>query len=274
MPRGNTVSVLHTLYRGTLVARVRYRQWDRPCATTMLVCLPPDAARTAGTVRRELRARLAGRVHLVGAVLDAAHFPVWRRPDRIERPLLLAGRDVPPGPMLGFCAGGPIGLLDLATTGQRLLPLAVATYTDWVQATAGAPAARPWWLFLDRHISDPDRYPLSLAAHEFAAQPQIAAMLHHDAIAIDTGDRFDGDCYGPGLTALATGAATYAEYLAGVLTFAGGLITLDGDLLVPSFIDVLVEQSLPERAAYHQQARSYLAAADPRTVLVAVTCHR
>ena len=110
--------------------------------------------------------------------------------------------------------------------------------------------------------------------HEFATQPQITAMLHHDAIAIDPGDRFDGDCYGPALTALSTGAATYAEYLAGVLTFAGGLLTLDGDLLVPSWTDVLVEQSWSERAAYHQQARTYLAAADPRTVLDAVTCHR
>lgn len=268
------MSILRTLYRGTLAARVRRRQWDRPCRTTMLVCLPPDATRTARTVRRELRARLTGRVHPVGKVLDAAHFPEWRRPDRVERPLLFDVRDVPLGPPFAFCAGGPIGLLDLATTGQWLLPQAIATYAHWAHATAGTPEAQPWWLFLDRHTSDPDLYPLSHAAHEFAAQPQIAAMLHHDAIAIDDGDRFDGDCYGPGLTALATGAATYAEYLAGVLTFAGGLITLDGDLLVPSFIDVLVEQSLPERAAYHQQARTYLAAADPRTVLVAVTCHR
>lgn len=270
----NILSILRTLYRGTLAARVRHQQWDRPCATTMLVCLPPDATRIANTARRELRARLGGRVHPVGQVLDDAHFPVWRRPNHVELPQLLDLRDLPSGPPFAFCAGGPIGLLDLGTTGLWLLPQAIATYTHWTHVTAGSPPAQPWWRFLDHHLSSRGRYPLPAAMHEFAAQPQITAMLHHDAIAIDPADRFDGDCYGPGLTALSTGAATYAEYLAGVLTFAGGLLTLDGDLMVPSWTDVLVEQSWSERAAYHHQARTYLAAADPRTVLVAVTCHR
>jgi hypothetical protein len=98
-------------------------------------------------------------------------------------------------------------------------------------------------------------------------------MLRHDAGTLPA-HRFDGDCYGPGLSALHTGAATYADYLTGVLTYGGGLLSLDGDLLAPSWTDLLVEQSLNERAGFHQQACQYLAALNPTTVVVAVTCHR
>jgi hypothetical protein len=268
------LSVLDILYRGALAERARQHRWDQPCRTTILVCLPPYTNRTNANALAEVRARLVGHTAVRNAVLDAAHFPVWRRPDRLERSLLVGTRDARATPGLAMCAGGPIGLLDLATTEEWLLPLAVTTHSGWARTTAHTPPAEPWWPFLDRHHTVPDQYPLPVALREFAAQPRIAAMMHHDAGAVAAGDRFDGDCYGPGLTALATGASTYADYLSGVLTYAGGLLTLDRELLVPSWTDVLVEQSLPERVAYHQQAHTYLATVNPTTVLVTVICHR
>ncbi|GAA0475649.1 hypothetical protein Aca07nite_84600 [Actinoplanes capillaceus] len=267
------MSVLDTLYHGTLAERARQRRWDQPCRTKILACLPARAARTSTEALDEVRARLSGHADTDAAALDTAHFPLWRHPDHHTQHLLVsprinAGRDA-----VSTCAGAPIGLLDLNTTAARLLPVAATSHTAWAQIVQGATTAAPWWPFLDRHHSEPDQYPLDAALSDFAAQPQIAAMLRHDADTVPA-HRFDGDCYGPGLSALHTGAAAYADYLTGVLTYAGGLLSLDGDLLVPSWTDLLVEQSLMERTSYHQQARHYLTALNPTTVIVAVTCHR
>jgi len=93
------------------------------------------------------------------------------------------------------------------------------------------------------------------------------------APAADGGDRFTPDTYGPGLEALHTGDPdVYADYQTGLLTFGDGLVTLDGQLLIPSFTPVLVEQTLAERQVFHDRARDYVAALDPTTLLVAVTC--
>lgn len=267
------MSVLDTLYRGTLAERARQNRWDQPCRTTMLVCLPARAARTSTDALDEIRIRLAGQAATDDAVLDTAHFPLWRHPDHDEQHLLISARITAGRDTTSTCAGAPIGLLDLNTTAERLLPVAVATHTLWTQIVQDSRTASPWWPFLDRHHSEPEQYPFEAALSDFAEQPQIAAMLRHDAGTLPA-RRFDGDCYGPGLSALHTGAATYADYLTGVLTHGGGLLSLDGDLLAPSWTDLLVEQSLTERASYHQQAHQYLAALNPTTVVVAVTCHR
>lgn len=264
--------MLETLYTGALVERARRQQWDQPCPTTLLVCLPP-AVQTVTAIGHEVRARLGGIARAASVVLDGAHFPVWATPNRVEQTLLVGPRPNPDRREPAFCAGGPVGLLDLRTTAQRALPVAADDHERWSRCVEGTGLAEPWWCFLDRHHADPGGYPLHRALAEFAAQPRVAAMLQHDATAAPT-DQFGGDSYGPGLSALQTGVATYADYVAGVVTYGGGLLTLGGDLIVPSWTDVLVEQSLPERIAYHQPTQTYLAAADPRTVLVAVSCHR
>jgi hypothetical protein len=267
------VSVLDILYRGALAERARRHRFDQPCRTTMLVCLPTGAARSTAEVVHEVRQRLAGRAHTAGAVLDHTHFRVWRRPDPLEQPLLVGPRGRSNSGTPTTCAGAPIGLLDLTMTAQRLAPIAVTGHDTWSRTVPGTPAATPWWAFLGRHRHRPRRYPLAQALRDFAAQPQIAAMLRHDAAA-PPGRRFDADCYGPGLSALHTGARAYGDYLTGVLCYGGGLLTVDGDLLTPSSTDVLVEQSLSARTAYHQQARRHLAALHPATVVAAVLCHR
>ncbi|GIF01993.1 hypothetical protein [Paractinoplanes rishiriensis] len=267
------MSVLDTLYRGPLAERARRHRWDQPCRTTMLVCLPARAGRTSIEALGEARARLAGHAVTGHAALDNAHFPLWRHPGHAEQHLLISPRITAGRDTISTCAGAPIGLLDLNTTAERLLTVAVAGHARWAQIVQDTPAAAPWWPFLDRHHSEPEQYPLEAALSDFAAQPQVAAMLRHDAGTV-AAHRFDGDCYGPGLSALHVGAVTYADYLTGVLTYGGGLLSLDGDLLVPSWTDLLVEQSLNERASFHQQARGHLTALNPTTVVVAVTCHR
>jgi hypothetical protein len=267
------MSVLDTLYTGPLAERALKNRWDQPCRTTMLVCLPARAGRTSAAALAEARARLTGHAAADHAILDTAHFPLWRRAGQHEQRLLVSARITDSRNSISTCAGAPIGLLDLNTTAERLLPVAVATHALWAQVVQDAPTAAPWWPFLDRHHAEPEQYPLEAALSDFAEQPQIAAMLRHDASTLPA-HRFDGDCYGPGLSALHTGAATYADYLTGVLTYGGGLLSLDGDLLSPSWTDLLVEQSQNERASYHQQAHQYLAALNPTTVVVAVTCHR
>ena len=237
----------------------------------LVVCLPPAGGRhmlfLVGDLVDQLRPHVAGPAGL----LDTTGFPLWRRPDPTEARLLVLPATDPDLPELTWCAGGPVGLLDLTTTAQRLRACAPPDLEDWYAIVAGTVAARPWWHYLDAHNADPDVYPATRAIADFEAQPRIAAMVA--APATDAGERFAPDMYGPGLKALHTGdPAVYADYQAGLLTFGDGLVTLDGQLLIPSFSPVLVEQTFTERQIFHDRARDYVAALDPTTLLVAVTC--
>ena len=237
----------------------------------LVVCLPPAGGRHLLALVGDLVERLRPHVGAAAGLLDGRHFMLWRRPDPTEARLLVLPAPDPqrPGPI--WCAGGPVGLLDLATTTQLLRECAPPDLEDWHTAVAGTEPARPWGHYLDAHNADPDGYPAARAIADFEAQPRIAAMVA--APATDAGDRFTPDMYGPGLEALHTGdPGVYADYQAGLLTFGDGLVTLDGQLLIPSFSPVLVEQTLAERQVFHDRARDYVAALDPTTLLVAVTC--
>jgi hypothetical protein len=166
------------------------------------------------------------------------------------------------------CAGGPAGLLDPATTEQRHRARAVPQARHWAAILAGIPPARPWSHFLDAHHIDPDHYPITQAIARFEVQPRIAAL------AATLGGRLGADMYGPGLEALQAGTGCFAAYRAGVAVFADGLLTLDQQLLSPSFSPLPIEQTLDERQAFHHAARDYLTAAHPATVLVAVQCQQ
>jgi hypothetical protein len=236
----------------------------------LVVCLPPTAGRHLLALAAELVDRLRPHVAAPAGLLDTRHFVLWRRPDPTEARLLVLPAPDPQHPDLTWCAGGPVGLLDLATTAQLLRASAPPDLDDWHAVVAGTEPARPWWHYLDAHNADPDRYPATRAIADFEAQPRIAAMA--SAPATDTGERFAPDMYGPGLEALHAGPDVYADYQSGLLTFGDGLVTLDGQLLIPSFSPVLVEQTLTERQIFHGRARDHVAALDPTTLLVAVTC--
>jgi hypothetical protein len=239
-----------------------------PDPAYLVVCLPPGAARHLVVLVDELVGRLRPHVSGPSGLLDINHFVLWHRPDATEQSLLVCARPDPQLPALTWCAGGPVGLLDLAGTAGHLRACARHDYEGWQTVVAGTPVAEPWWHFLDAHHADPDGYPFDRAVAEFEAQPRIAAM------AAAEGTRFSADMYGPGLEALHAGPDVYADYQAGLLAFTDGVVTLDGQLLVPSFSPVLVEQTLAERQLFHDRARRYVAALDPTTLLVAVYCTR
>ena len=244
-----------------------------PQPVTLIVCLPPDVRRHFVLVVADLIERLRPHVALPTGLLGG-HFPLWRQPDATESALLVLAQPMPDTPGMIWCAGGPVGLLDLAGTAARLRAQAPRDLDDWHTIVAGTEPATAWWHYLDAHHADPDGYPLDRALAEFAAQPRVAAMADHNDRAAGSEVWYPADMYGPGLEALHAGVDELADYQAGLVAFADGLVTLDGQLLIPSFTPVLVEQTLAERQVYHDRARRYVAGLDPTTLLVAARTAR
>jgi hypothetical protein len=239
-----------------------------PGQATLIACLLPEAAHDRQQLTQALIAALDPHVATPMGALDSGHFLLWRHPDPVESAVLLLPEPDPDVPDLGWCAGGPVGLLDLQATAGYLHRIAGDDVERWQSVVAGTTAATAWWRYVDNHRADPHRYPLAQAIADFQAQPRIAAMRDVP------GEAYSGDMYGPGLEALDAGVEDYADYQAGLLTFSDGLISLDGDLLVPALSPTLVEQSLAERRLYHQRARDYIQGLDPTVVLAAVRCIR
>jgi hypothetical protein len=236
-----------------------------PEPARLLVCLPADAADDLHHLVTHLVLALAPHVAMPGALLDNSHFLLRSHADPAESPILLPTTD-PASPTRTWCAGGPIGLLDLDATLLRLRQAAADDLATWQTAVDSTPVARPWRHYLDAHRSDPQRYAVPDAVADFAAQPRIAAIR---AAADQLRDR---DMYGPGLEALAAGVDVYTDFQAGLVTFGDGLIGPDGDLHVPAGTARLVEQTLAERQHYHQTARQYLDRLDSQVVVTAVRC--
>ena len=239
-----------------------------PGQATLITCLPAEAAHDRQQLTQTLIAVLAPHVAVPIAALDGGHFPLWYHPDLVESTVLLLAEPDPDVPDLGWCAGGPVGLLDLQTTTSYLHWVAGDDLDRWQSVVAGTPTAMAWWRYVDEYRADPHRYPLTQAVMDFQSQPRITAMREEQSAA------YTGDLYGPGLEALNSGVEEYADYQAGLLTFGDGLISLDGDLLVPALRPALVEQSLAERRLYHRRARHYIQGLDPTVVLAAVRCIR
>lgn len=265
------MTVVHTFY-----PHQQLPSGEQPLAGSypvcLIVCLPPEAGHDPLRLGGELADRLRPHTTACAPRLYTTHYPLRRCPDRTEARLLLALMPDPQPGAPSRCAGGPIGLLDLAATTRSLRESARNDVEDWRTVIAGTPPARPWWHYLDAHHSDPDAYPIEQAVAQFEAQARITAMA--TAPGTPAGAGFPADLYGPGLEAMDDGPDTYADYRAGLLSLGDGLLTLDGQLQVPSFSPVLVEQSLAERQVFHDRARAEVAALDPRTLLAAVRCLR
>jgi hypothetical protein len=236
-----------------------------PEPSRLLVCLPADTVTQEYDEFAQRLTTAAAPYVVVGAgALNGGHFPLWHRPDEIEAGLLLLSRSDPDYPHLGWCAGGPVGLLDLATTAHYLDDSAIDQLESWRALVAGTPPAQPWRHYLQAHRRDPHDYPMETAVRDFAVQPRVTAMREaHDA-------QYDGDLYGPGLEALHGGDDIYANYATNVLVLGDGLITLDGRLLAPVHTRALVEQPLAELRDYHQQAHHYLRSLHPGVVVAAL----
>jgi len=108
----------------------------------LVVCLPPAGGRHLLALVGDLVERLRPHVGAAAGLLDGRHFMLWRRPDPTEARLLVLPAPDPqrpdpqrPGPI--WCAGGPVGLLDLATTTQLLRECAPPDLEDWHTVVAG-----------------------------------------------------------------------------------------------------------------------------------------
>ncbi|GIF01992.1 hypothetical protein [Paractinoplanes rishiriensis] len=147
----------------------------------------------------------------------------------------------------GFTCAGPIGLLDLDGMRRAAAAAAAQTWQHWNYIVAGTPIARPWWVFADRYIADPARYPIAQAQQDYLTQPRILAMrafnaLHHNAL--PTGE----------LEALQQGLNTYATLGQLAAVAADGLATADGCILIPA------STRLDDQLTYLHHANHHLAA--------------
>src|SRR6266498_3875260 len=87
--------------------------YPRRCPSTGQICLLCPGQAT-------LIAALDPHVALPTGVLDGSHFLLWRHPDATESAVLLLPTADPDVPDLAWCAGGPVGLLDLEATAAYL----------------------------------------------------------------------------------------------------------------------------------------------------------
>ena len=239
-----------------------------PGQATLIACLPADAAHDRQQLTQALIAALDPHVAVPMGALDGGHFLLWRHPDPVESAVLLLPEPDPDVPDLGWCAGGPVGLLDLQATAQYLHRIAGDDIDRW-QTRGGRHPAGDGLVALRRQAP---RRPAPLPPHPGHHGLPGAAAHRRDARRARRGVQRRHVRPRPGSTD--AGTDDYADYQAGLLTFSDGLISLDGDLLVPALSPALVEQSLAERRLYHQRARHYVQSLDPTVVLAAVRCIR
>jgi hypothetical protein len=110
---------------------------------SLVVCLPPAAGRHIVDLVGELVDRLRPHVATPAGLLDAAHFVLWHRLDATEAKLLVLPIPDPDLPELAWCAGGPVGLLDLAATAS---PVKRALIYQSANATAPSWSLGRWRL--------------------------------------------------------------------------------------------------------------------------------
>jgi hypothetical protein len=124
-------------------------------------------------------------------------------------------------PWQGHTAGGPVRLLDLQAMRAHQHHLYWQRWLLWRHVVTGTPVAQPYWMFSQRHLQQPRRFPLAAAQRAYLAQPRVTAMRVHNAVAAAGQQLPTAD-----LEALQTGGEHYAEI--------GWLEAVPGD----AFLDV------------------------------------
>ncbi|TQS39484.1 hypothetical protein [Cryptosporangium phraense] len=155
--------------------------------------------------------------------------------------------------------GGPLDQLDLADMRQLAYQAYSYRWAIWNSVVAGTRPALPWWTFLQRHDSAPDRYPLARAQQDYLAQQQILLMtaynaLPHRALDLPTSH----------LEALQLGAQGYAHF--------GWLSAVPGDrMLCPDGTYLEGDDGrLSARLAYLSEANARIDALTEQHSLVAL----
>jgi hypothetical protein len=220
----------------------RPRRYTRPVRTTV-VCLPAEAPISALTERATASIQANG-------LATSGVLPHFRsRTRRVSKLIDL---------WQGLTSGGPVRLLDLDGTRARAACDAAGDWLLWNDVVARLRPAQPFWSFLDRHRADERRYPLAKAQADYQAQPQILAMMAHNAI---PGRR---QLHTAELEAFQAGYGTYVN-LAWLAAVPGdGFVPAPGQLLTPR------SQRLADQLAYLHQANAHLARLSRDAHLVAV----
>jgi hypothetical protein len=124
------------------------------------------------------------------------------------------------------------------------------TFTRVVRGTRDA---SPWVSFVQRHLNDPDTYPMDKAEADFNNQPPVLAMRTHNAVTYGAGRLEPAE-----LEMLQAGPAAYSNYQYLTAVAADTIRTPDG--IAPA----------TDRLTYLEQANHYLKPLDDDTRVVAV----
>ncbi|MEV0430589.1 hypothetical protein [Micromonospora sp. NPDC050495] len=150
-------------------------------------------------------------------------------------------------------------LLDLAGMRHAAAVGAGIRHQIWQQLVHGTRAATPWPVYETRHLTDPDRYPLTAAVTDFHAQPRVHAVRLHAAAAPGPGQPAVGE-----LEMYQAGQAAYQHYSAARAVAGDAMLTVDGRTLAPA------SDALAHRITYLEQALAHLDTLAPDQRLLAV----
>lgn len=218
-----------------------------PTIRVMIVCVPNELPNAV--FDRRLLDRHFG-------VQGAIHARFWARPCNVVRRRHLADpRKGTPTP----CAGGPLRLLDLDALRRAYGMAAAFRYQTWSNVVRGTRDARPWVSFLQRHLTDPDDYPMQRAEVDFGNQPRVLAIRAHNAVTYGRAQLDEQD-----LEMFQAGQVAYQNHQYLTAVAADALLTGDGQRLCAE------SDRAAHRLAYLQKANRYLDAADDDTRIVAV----
>jgi hypothetical protein len=207
-----------------------------PTVRTMIVCVPDELPREALT-NRQLDTHFKVRGALAPRFWASKALHLWQRREMF---------DLRKGDQL-YCAGGPIRLLDLVGMRRAAAMGAGIRHQAWHAVVRGTGDAKPWSVFLHRHLADPASYTWQTAKAQYGAQPRINAMRMHNAVAFGGGALDTAE-----LEMFQAGPSAYMNFHAGTAVAADALLTLDGGKLAP------VSDLMADRATYLEQARHYL----------------
>ena len=158
------------------------------------------------------------------------------------------------------CAGGPVKLLDLAGLRHVAAVGAAIRHQQWSAVVHGTRPATPWPALQQRHLEDPDRFPMDAAVRVFYDQPRVNAMRMHNAVAHGTGRLALGE-----LEMYQAGRLTYEYYTASAVVAGDMILAADGSRIAPD------GDSLAHRITYFEKANGYLETVDGDRRRLAVT---
>ena len=218
---------------------------------TMIVCVPDGLPTEVLASTRQLEHHLA--------VAGTSSARIWAKPTLgplARRQLIDAHKGRPT-----YCAGGPVRLLDLVGMRHGAGIGAGLRFQQWSRIVHGTRPATVWPVFVQRHLTDPTKYPMDTARADFDAQPRVLAMAMHNATVHTPAAHLDPH----ELEMLQAGPAAYANFHSLRAVCADALLTPDGARMQPA------SARFADWVTYLAHANRYLDSLDGKQRLLAVT---